>query len=72
MNKGSQVTIVRCQLLPKIREKQGEQCIAKTKCKKMGAQPVGAMVTELGTCGIVVLQMEVDETGQTYITHAMC
>ena len=30
----------------------------------MGAQPVGAMGTELGTCGILVLQMEVDETGQ--------
>ena len=30
----------------------------------MGAQPVGAMGKELGTCGIVVLQMEIDETGQ--------
>ena len=30
----------------------------------MDAQPVGAMGKELGTCGIVVLQMEIDETGQ--------
>ena len=63
---GSQVTIVRHQL-PLIREKQGwldEQCLAKTNCKNMDTQPVGAMGQELGTCGIVVLQLEIDETGQ--------
>ena len=67
LDHGSQITIIRRQLLPKIRDKRGwsdQQCIAKTNCKEMGAQPVGAMGKELGTCGIVVLQMEIDETGQ--------
>ena len=71
LDHGSQVTIVRRQLLPLIREKQGwsdEQCLAKTSCKKMGAQPVGAMDKELGTCGIVVFQLEIDETGQNLET----
>ena len=31
----------------------------------MGAQPVGVMGKELGTCGIVVLQMEIDKTRQS-------
>ena len=64
---GSQITIVRRHLLPLICEKQkwsDEQCIAKTNCKGTGAQPVGAMGKDLGTCGIVVLQLEMDETGQ--------
>ena len=64
---GSQITIVRRHLLPLIREKQkwlDEQCIAKTNCKSTGAQPVGAMGKDLGICGIVVLQLEMDETGQ--------
>ena len=30
----------------------------------MGAQPVGAMGKELGTYGIVALQLEIDDTGQ--------
>ena len=67
LDHGSQVTIVWRQILPVIREKQqwsNEQCVAKTTCKDMGAQPVGAVGKELGTCSIVVLQVEVDETGQ--------
>ena len=67
LDHGSQVIIVRRQLLPLIRKKQGwsdEQCLAKTNCNNMGAQPVGAMGQELGTCGIVVLQLEIDETGK--------
>ena len=34
-------------------------------CKNMGAQPVGAMGKELiGICGIVALQLEIDDTGK--------
>ena len=44
--------------------KEIELCLAKTNCKKMGAQPVGAVNKELEICGIVVLQLEIHGTGQ--------
>ena len=62
---GSQVTIVRRQLLPLIREKyewSDEKCNSKNIPLK--AQPVGAMGKELGASGMVTLQMEIDATGQ--------
>ena len=65
LDHGSQVTIVRRQLLPLIREKyewSDEKC--KTKNIPLEAQPVGAMGKELGASGMVVLQIEIDRTGQ--------
>ena len=65
LDHGSQVTIVRRQLLPLIQEKNewsSEKCESKN--IPLEAQPVGAMGKELGASGMVILQMEVDETGQ--------
>ena len=65
LDHGSQVTIVRRQLLPMILEKNAwstEKC--KSKNIPLKAQPVGAMGKELGATGMVSLQMEIDETGQ--------
>ena len=65
LDHGSQVTIVRRQLLPMIQEKNAwsaEKC--KSKNIPLTAQPVGAMGKELGASGMVFLQMEIDETGQ--------
>ena len=65
LDHGSQVTIVCRQLLPLIRDKyewSDEKC--KTKNIPLEAQPVGAMGKELGASGMVVLQIEIDRTGQ--------
>ena len=65
LDHGSQVTIVHRQLLPMILEKNSwstEKC--KSKNIPLKAQPVGGMGKELGTSGMVSLQMEIDETGQ--------
>ena len=65
LDHGSQVTIVRRHLLPLIQEKNqwsNEKC--KEKNIPLQGQPVGAMGKELGAVGMVILQMEIDETGQ--------
>jgi len=65
LDHGSQVTIVRQQLLPLIRERNqwsDEKC--KTKNAPLQAQPVGALGKELGAVGMTILQMEIEETGQ--------
>ena len=66
MNHGSQVTIVRQQLLPMIREKQQwsmDTCV--NKVIPLKPQPIGATGQKLGAIGIAILDILVDTTDKT-------
>ena len=66
LDHGSQVTIVRQQLLPMIREKQQwsmDTCV--NKVIPLKSQPIGATGQELGAIGIAVLDILMDTTGKT-------
>lgn len=66
LDHGSQVTIVRQQLLPMVKEKQQwtmDNCVERTVPLK--SQPVGATGQELGADGIAVLDILMETTGKT-------
>ena len=63
---GAQVTLVRRQMLPKIKEKQGwsiDQCHARN--RTIEQQPVGAGGKPLGAESVVSLNIQVEATGVT-------
>ena len=66
LDHGSQVSIVRREVLPMVKEKQGwsmDTCVSKLLPLK--AQPIGATGKELGAAGIVVLDIQVEATAKT-------
>ena len=66
LDHGAQVSLIRKELLPTIKEKQGWII---TECHErnieMGQQPIGATGTPLGAISLVRLRVTVDETGTT-------
>ena len=66
LDHGAQVSLIRKELLPAIKEKQSW---THTECHerdlKMGQQPIGATGASLGAISVVRLQVMVDETGVT-------
>jgi len=66
LDHGAQVSIVRRELLPKVRETQGwtkEQY--QTRNLKLDRQPIGANGTELGVVALVKLEVSVEGTDKT-------
>ena len=64
LDHGAQVTLAREELLPMIREKLGwskEQCHAHN--LPLDVQPIGASGRPLGAIALVLLPIEVEETG---------
>ena len=67
LDHGSQVTIVRQQLLPMVKEKQQwsmDNCMEKT--VPLESQPIGATGQELGAHGIAMLNILMEATGKTF------
>ena len=66
LDHGSQVTIVRQQLLPMVKEKQEwSMDTCQTKVVPLKSQPVGATGQELGAVGIAMLNILIETTGKT-------
>ena len=66
LDHGSQVTIVRQQLLPMVKEKQEWSLdMCRTKEVPLKSQPVGATGQGLGAIGIAVLNILMETTGKT-------
>jgi len=64
LDHGAQVSLVRKELLPAIREHNNWSLKeSHTRNLEMGAQPVGATGIALGAIGLVSLPVEVEETG---------
>ena len=68
MDNGSQVTLVRSELLPRIKEDNGwtlEQCHHRN--WPMEAQPIGASGQDLRATSVVAVETEIEQTGQNLV-----
>lgn len=68
MDNGSQVTLVRGELLPRIKEHNGwtlKQCHQKNLPIK--AQPIGASGQELGAISVVAIETAMEQTKQKLV-----
>ena len=68
VDNGSQVTLVRGELLPKIREHNGwtlGQCHQKN--RPMETQPIGASGQDLGASSVVAIETRIEQTGRKFV-----
>ena len=68
VDNGSQVTLVRGELLPKIREHNGwtlGQCHQKN--RPMETQPIGASGQDLGASSVVAIETRIEQTGRKLV-----
>ena len=68
VDNGSQITLVRSELLPRIKEHNSwtlEQCHQKN--RPMKAQPIGASGQKLGATSVVAIETVMEQTGQRLV-----
>ena len=73
LDHGAQVSLLRSQLLPVVKEKQGwtlDQCHRRN--LKLDQQPVGAEGRPLGATGVVQLRVTVESTGVEQDIPLLC